>query len=259
MVSDLLRTVFLSLLFTSLNPFVNFPYQRIADFVLFLYKALCDFPCCATPGIFHRLQTLKKKKKIFGNFPPSPWKASWMCFGRLIWFGKEGKVKAEIIWVMQGAGMKLFHSKAQTHLEHGFISVRPDFSREFPFGLSLHPSVSAGLRGSSEVTTVRKHKVGRDTIGSTPAELLVCITSTLRWAGRGRRSRVSGANAFMLLIQLLVGVIRACQFVWAADLHNEFILASILHTHSPLAPSPPLPLFLSFFTHPLPPLPDQSV
>lgn len=76
--------------------------------------------------------------------------------------------------------MKLFHSKAQTHLEHGFISVRPDFSREFPFGLSLHPSVSAGLRGSSEVTTVRKHKVGRDTIGSTPAELLVCITSTLR-------------------------------------------------------------------------------
>lgn len=43
----------------------------------------------------------------------------------------------------------------------------------------------------------------------------------------------------MLLIQLLSGVIPACQFVWAADLHNEFILASVLHTLPPSLPSLP--------------------
>lgn len=73
--------------------------------------------------------------------------------------------------------------------------------------------------------------------GPAPPESLVCITGTLRWTGRGWRSRVSGANAFMLLIQLLSGVIPACQFVWAADLHNEFILATVLHTLPPSLPS----------------------
>lgn len=66
-----------------------------------------------------------------------------------------------------------------------------------------------------------------------PPQWLVCITGTLRWTGQGWRSRVSGANAFMLLIQLLSGVIPACQFVWAADLHNEFILAWVLYTLPP--------------------------
>lgn len=75
------------------------------------------------------------------------------------------------------------------------------------------------------------------TVRLAPPESLACITDTLRWTGRGGRSRVSGANAFMLLIQLLSGVIPACQFVWAADLHNEFILANVLHTLSSLLPS----------------------
>lgn len=77
------------------------------------------------------------------------------------------------------------------------------------------------------------------TVQLAPPGLLVCITGTLRWTGPGWRSRVSGANAFMLLIQLRSGVIPACQFVWAADLHNEFILASALHT------PPSLPLSCS--------------
>lgn len=81
------------------------------------------------------------------------------------------------------------------------------------------------------------------TVRPAPPESLVCITGTLRWTGRGWRSRVRGANAFMLLIQLLSGVIPACQFVWAADLHNEFILASVLHTLPSLLPS--LSLFSS--------------
>lgn len=86
------------------------------------------------------------------------------------------------------------------------------------------------------------------TVRLAPPESLVCITGTLRLTGRGWRSRVSGANAFMLLIQLLSGVIPACQFVWAADLHNEFILAGVLHTLPPSLPSlssVPLSLFLS--------------
>lgn len=109
--------------------------------------------------------------------------------------------------------------------------------------------------------------------GLAPPESLVCITGTLRWTGRGWRSRVSGANAFMLLIQLLSGVIPACQFVWAADLHNEFILATVLHTLPPSLPSlslsstplsvlqllpllsPSLSLSLSLFTSPCSPPP----
>lgn len=82
-------------------------------------------------------------------------------------------------------------------------------------------------------------------IQTAPPVSLACITGTLRWAGRGWRSRVSGANAFMLLIQLLSGVIPACQFVWAADLHNEFILANVLHTHSLLLSLLSLSLFSS--------------
>lgn len=82
-------------------------------------------------------------------------------------------------------------------------------------------------------------------IQTAPPVSLACITGTLRWTGRGWRSRVSGANAFMLLIQPHSGVIPACQFVWAADLHNEFILASVLHTHSLLLSLLSLSLFSS--------------
>lgn len=100
------------------------------------------------------------------------------------------------------------------------------------------------------------------TVRLAPPESLACITDTLRWTGRGGRSRVSGANAFMLLIQLLSGVIPACQFVWAADLHNEFILANVLHTLSSLLPSLSLQ-FLSILhsqccNHSSPPPPHLS-
>lgn len=124
----------------------------------------------------------------------------------------------------------------------------------------LHSSFHAGWRISSPAPTVRKHKVLRCYCPA-PPESLVCITGTLRWTGRGWRSRVSGANAFMLLIQLLSGVIPACQFVWAADLHNEFILASVLHTLLSLLPLFALssvPLYLALLALQLLPLPLSS-
>lgn len=123
----------------------------------------------------------------------------------------------------------------------------------FPLACSLHfgrthARISPPCPAANQINTKvpKQNKMCCDApIRTAPPVSLACITGTLRWAGRGWRSRVSGANAFMLLIQLLSGVIPACQFVWAADLHNEFILANVLHTHSLLLSLLSLSLFSS--------------